>query len=159
MIPAIVTLIVGVAIVIVSFFLTDGPKENTENSVMDESRENLEKKLDELVAKYDCLTARRGMGLMQGVECSLPVGKVSAEALNQGLIVITAGSNVLRFVPPLVIEKSDVDEMIEKLETTLVILSKSLYNKEDIDFSFEIMILIKGDHMKKIILMKKLIGK
>ena len=126
MIPAIVTLIVGVAIVIVSFFLTDGPKENTENSVMDESRENLEKKLDELVAKYDCLTARRGMGLMQGVECSLPVGKVSAEALNQGLIVITAGSNVLRFVPPLVIEKSDVDEMIEKLETTLVILSKSL---------------------------------
>ena len=126
MIPAIVTLIVGVAIVIVSFFLTDGPKENTENSVMDESRENLEKKLDELVAKFDCLTARRGMGLMQGVECSLPVGKVSAEALNQGLIVITAGSNVLRFVPPLVIEKSDVDEMIEKLETTLVILSKSL---------------------------------
>ena len=86
----------------------------------------LEKKLDELVAKFDCLTARRGMGLMQGVECILPVGKVSAEALNQGLIVITAGSNVLRFVPPLVIEKSDVDEMIEKLETTLVILSKSL---------------------------------
>ena len=86
----------------------------------------LEKKLDELVAKFDCLTARRGMGLMQGVECSLPVGKVSAEALNQGLIVITAGSNVLRFVPPLVIEKSDVDEMIEKLETTLVMLSKSL---------------------------------
>ena len=38
---------------------------------------------------------------MQGVECTLPVGKVSAEALNQGLIVITAGSNVLRFVPPL----------------------------------------------------------
>ena len=93
---------------------------------MDESRENLEKKLDELVAKFDCITARRGMGLMQGVECSLPVGKVSAEALNQGLIVITAGSNVLRFVPPLVIEKSDVDEMIEKLETTLVILSKRL---------------------------------
>ena len=86
----------------------------------------LEKKLDELVAKYDCLTARRGMGLMQGVECTLPVGKVSAEALKQGLIVITAGSNVLRFVPPLVIEKSDVDEMIEKLETTLVILSKNL---------------------------------
>lgn len=86
----------------------------------------LEKRLDELVAKFDCLTARRGMGLMQGVECSLPVGKVSAETLNQGLIVITAGSNVLRFVPPLVIEKSDVDEMIEKLETTLVILSKSL---------------------------------
>ena len=47
MIPAIVTLIVGVAIVIVSFFFTDGPKENTENSVMDESREILEKTLVE----------------------------------------------------------------------------------------------------------------
>ena len=86
----------------------------------------LEQKLDELVAKFDCLTTRRGMGLIQGVECTLPVGKVAAEALNHGLIVITAGSNVLRFVPPLVIEKSDVDEMIEKLEATLVILEKSL---------------------------------
>lgn len=86
----------------------------------------LEQKLDELVAKFDCLTTRRGMGLMQGVECTLPVGKVAAEALNHGLIVITAGSNVLRFVPPLVIEKSDVDEMIEKLEATLVILEKNL---------------------------------
>ena len=86
----------------------------------------LESELDKLVSKYDCLTARRGMGLMQGVECTLPVGKVSAEALNQGLVVITAGSNVLRFVPPLIIEKSDVDEMIEKLSNTLVILGKSL---------------------------------
>ena len=79
----------------------------------------LESELDKLVSKYDCLTARRGMGLMQGVECTLPVGKVSAEALNQGLVVITAGSNVLRFVPPLVIEKEHVDEMIQKLELTL----------------------------------------
>ena len=86
----------------------------------------LESELDKLVSKYDCLTARRGMGLMQGVECTLPVGKVSAEALDQGLVVITAGSNVLRFVPPLIIEKSDVDEMIEKLSNTLVILGKSL---------------------------------
>lgn len=86
----------------------------------------LESELDKLVSKYDCLTARRGMGLMQGVECTLPVGKVSAEALDQGLVIITAGSNVLRFVPPLIIEKSDVDEMIEKLSNTLVILGKSL---------------------------------
>lgn len=79
----------------------------------------LSEKLDALVAKNDCLTAHRGMGLMQGVECTLPVGKVSAKALENGLIVITAGSNVLRFVPPLVIEKSHVDEMIEKLQKTL----------------------------------------
>ena len=51
---------------------------------------------------------------MQGVVCKLPVGKVAAAALEQGLIVITAGADVLRFVPPLVIEKQHVDEMIEK---------------------------------------------
>ena len=79
----------------------------------------LAKRLDELVEKYDCLTAHRGMGLMRGLVCTLPVGKVSAKALENGLIVITAGSDVLRFVPPLVIEKEHVDEMIEKLAKTL----------------------------------------
>ena len=79
----------------------------------------LAKRLDELVEKYDCLTAHRGMGLMRGLVCTLPVGKVSAKALENGLIVITAGSDVLRFVPPLVIEKEHVDEMIEKLARTL----------------------------------------
>ena len=74
----------------------------------------LEKKLDELVAKYDFLTERRGMGLMQGVVCEKPVGQIAAKALEAGLIVITAGSNVLRFVPPLIIEEKDVDEMISR---------------------------------------------
>lgn len=76
----------------------------------------LEQQLDLLVETYDFVTVRRGMGLMQGLELSIPVGKVSAKALEYGLIVITAGSNVLRFVPPLVIEKEHVDEMIEKLK-------------------------------------------
>ena len=79
----------------------------------------LEQKLDELVEKYDFLVTRRGKGLMQGVVCKLPVGKVAAAAL-EGLIVITAGADVLRFVPPLVIEKQHVDEMIEKLEKALL---------------------------------------
>lgn len=79
----------------------------------------LEEKLDKLVASYDFLTARRGMGLMQGVVCEKPVGQVAAMALKEGLIVITAGSDVLRFVPPLIIEKKHVDEMIEKLQRTL----------------------------------------
>ncbi len=79
----------------------------------------LETELDKLVDKYDCLTARRGKGFMQGLECTLPVGQVSAKALEKGLIVITAGSNVLRFVPPLVIEKAHVDEMIKLLSQTL----------------------------------------
>lgn len=79
----------------------------------------LEAELDKLMEKYDCLTARRGKGFMQGLECTLPVGQVSAKALENGLVVITAGSNVLRFVPPLVIEKNDVDEMIRLLSLTL----------------------------------------
>ena len=68
--------------------------------------------------KYDFLTAHRGMGLMRGLVCTLPVGQVASKALENGLIVITAGSDVLRFVPPLVITKDDVDEMILRLEKT-----------------------------------------
>jgi acetylornithine/N-succinyldiaminopimelate aminotransferase len=77
----------------------------------------LTQKLDELVEKYDFLTERRGKGLIQGVEVNgVPVGEIVNRALDNGLIIITAGSNVLRFVPPLVITKDDVDCMIEKLE-------------------------------------------
>ena len=79
----------------------------------------LEEKLDELVASYDFLTARRGLGLMQGVVSEKPVGQIAAKALEEGLIVITAGSDVLRFVPPLIIEKQHVDEMIGKLKKAL----------------------------------------
>ena len=84
----------------------------------------LEQKLDELVAKYDCFTARRGLGLMQGIVCTLPVGQVSAKALEKGLIVITAGSDVLRFVPPLVITKEDDDKMVSILSETIEELLK-----------------------------------
>lgn len=77
----------------------------------------LEKRLDELAEKYDFLTVRRGKGLMQGLVVSgRPVGEIVQQALKNGLLVITAGSDVLRMVPPLVITEADVDEMIEKLE-------------------------------------------
>lgn len=77
----------------------------------------LEKRLDELVEKYEFLTVRRGKGLMQGLVVSgRPVGEIVQQALQNGLLVITAGSDVLRMVPPLVITEADVDEMIEKLE-------------------------------------------
>lgn len=83
----------------------------------------LSEQLDQLVEKYDCLSAHRGVGLIQGVVCTKKVSEVSAKALEHGLIVITAGSDVLRFVPPLVIEKCHVDEMIEKLSACLDELS------------------------------------
>ena len=79
-----------------------------------------EKKLDELVEKYDCFESRRGKGLMQGlVVTGKTVGEITAKALENGLLVISAGSNVLRFVPPLVITEADIDEMAEKLEKSL----------------------------------------
>lgn len=79
----------------------------------------LEERLAEIVDKYDFITAHRGVGLMQGLVCQKPVGKVAAKALEEGLIIITAGSDVIRMVPPLVIEREHVDEMIEKLEKVL----------------------------------------
>lgn len=81
----------------------------------------LEKKLDALTEKYDFLTARRGKGLMQGlVVSSRPVGEIVTKAIENGLLVISAGSDVLRLVPPLVITEADVDEMIEKLEKSFL---------------------------------------
>ena len=77
----------------------------------------LEERLDALVEEYDFLETRRGKGLMQGlVVKDRPVGEIINKALENGLIVISAGSNVLRMLPPLVIEKEHVDEMIEKLK-------------------------------------------
>ena len=77
----------------------------------------LEEKLDELVEKYDFLSLRRGKGFMQGlVVKDRPVGEIVKKALENGLIVISAGSDVIRFVPPLVIGREHIDEMIEKLE-------------------------------------------
>ena len=77
----------------------------------------LEEKLDKLVEKYDFLTERRGKGLMQGLVVSgRPVGEIINKAIENGLFVLSAGSDVLRFVPPLIITKADIDEMIEKLE-------------------------------------------
>ncbi len=80
----------------------------------------LEQKLDELVDKYDCFAARRGKGFIQGlVVTGRPVGEIVNKAISNGLLVISAGSDVLRLVPPLVIEKEHIDEMIQKLEQSL----------------------------------------
>ena len=80
----------------------------------------LEEKLDALVDKYPIVTARRGKGFMQGLVIEgTTVGSVVTKALANGLLVISAGSDVLRLVPPLVITKEHIDEMIEKLEKSL----------------------------------------
>ena len=79
----------------------------------------LAEKLDVLVDAYDCVTARKGTGLMQGIQITKPVSKVTNAALKEGLLIIGAGEDIIRFVPPLVIEKEHVDEMIEKLKKVL----------------------------------------
>lgn len=85
-----------------------------------------EERLSKLMEKYDCITARRGKGLMQGLVIGngMKVGDITKEALNHGLIVISAGSDVLRMVPPLVIEKQHVDEFVQKLSETIDALLK-----------------------------------
>lgn len=73
-------------------------------------------KLEELTKSCDSVKAHRGMGLIQGLELAVPAGEVVSKALlEEKLVLISAGSNVIRFVPPLVIGKEDVDEMVKRL--------------------------------------------
>lgn len=79
----------------------------------------LEEKLDDMVSKHENVVARRGKGLMQGLVLTAPVGEVVKKCISNGLFVISAGSNVLRMVPPLIIKKEDVDKMIDILDKSL----------------------------------------
>ncbi len=79
----------------------------------------LAKRLDELVEKYDFITERRGVKLMQGLVFDRPVGDIIGKALEKGLILINAGPNIIRFVPPLIIEEEHVDKMMEILTSCL----------------------------------------
>ena len=79
----------------------------------------LEQRLNELAEKYDCIQERRGVGLMQGLVFDHPVGDIINRALEKGLILINAGADIIRFVPPLVITRENVDEMIAILDTCI----------------------------------------
>jgi len=77
-------------------------------------------KLEAVMAAHDCVTAHRGRGLIQGLEFNLPVGLVVKNALlEQHLVLISAGANIIRFVPPLVIQEADMDEMVKRLEKAM----------------------------------------
>ncbi len=79
----------------------------------------LEQKLDELVAKYDFCIERRGRGFMQGLVCRGPVKGVIADAMERGLILINAGADIIRVLPPLVVTEKEIDEMIAILEPVI----------------------------------------
>ena len=87
--------------------------------VLDNVREvsaYLEEKLDEIAESCEDIETRRGSGLMQGLVFKKPVGEIITKALDHGLILINAGTNIIRFVPPLIISKQDVDAMIAILK-------------------------------------------
>ena len=93
-----------------------------ENHIIENVKETgayLEEQLEALVKEYDFIETRRGVGLMQGLVFSKPVGEIITKALDKGLILINAGTHIIRFVPPLVITKENVDEMIGILRACL----------------------------------------
>lgn len=81
----------------------------------------LEEKLEKISKEFPCIIERRGKGLLQGLALKKekPAGEVINKAMDNGLIIISAGGNVLRFVPPLIITKENVDEMTEILRKSL----------------------------------------
>ena len=79
----------------------------------------LTKRLDELVEEMDCVTERKGKGLMQGIVVTKPLAEVNRRAIEEGLLIIQAEGNVFRFVPPLIVEEKHIDEMIVKLKRAL----------------------------------------
>ena len=76
-------------------------------------------KLDSLANQYDIIKERRGLGLMQGLELKVPVKPVINELFEDGVIVVSAGANVIRMLPPFIVEKEHIDEFIKKLEKSL----------------------------------------
>ena len=83
--------------------------------------EILASRLDELKAQFPFILEHRGRGLMRGLELdeSVSAGAVTTSALKEGLLIITAGHNVLRFLPPLVISEEEIIEGTGILEKCL----------------------------------------
>jgi acetylornithine/N-succinyldiaminopimelate aminotransferase len=81
--------------------------------------EYLWKKLDEVAADYPQITEHRGRGLLQGLVFEGPVNPIINSALEKGLILINAGTNIIRFVPALVITEEDIDKMVTILRAAI----------------------------------------
>ncbi len=71
----------------------------------------LESRLDSVAEQFACVRARRGVGLMQGLVFDRPVGDIITRAMDKGLVLINAGTDIIRFVPPLIIDRQNVDDM------------------------------------------------
>ena len=72
-----------------------------------------------MVKEYDAVLERRGVGLIQGIRLNQPVGELIKRAIEEGVLIISARSDVVRLVPPLVIEREHVDELVDVLRKVL----------------------------------------
>jgi predicted acetylornithine/succinylornithine family transaminase len=77
-------------------------------------------KLTVLKGKHRVVTTVRGLGLLLGMEVSVPARNIVSACMARGLLVLTAGDNVVRFVPPLIITEADVDRAVAVLDEVLV---------------------------------------
>jgi acetylornithine/LysW-gamma-L-lysine aminotransferase len=76
-------------------------------------------KLEELQAKYKIVKEVRGLGLMLGVELRFDVRNIILKTMDKGVLILDAGRNVLRFLPPLVIEKEQIDKAVSVLDEVI----------------------------------------
>jgi len=90
-------------------------KPKTLSNVKERSLQ-LKNGLEALAKKHSCLGEIRGCGLLLGIECKKPVADVIAACREQGLLILRAGTDVLRFLPPLIVTKAQVNEALKKFE-------------------------------------------
>ena len=79
----------------------------------------LTEKLDELKKKHSVIKDVRGVGLIQGIELSINGSEVVGKCIENGLLLVGAGANVVRFVPPLIITSEEIDEAMDILDKSL----------------------------------------
>jgi acetylornithine/N-succinyldiaminopimelate aminotransferase len=93
-----------------------------ELNIVDNAKEMgdyLWEKLETIKANHSEIIDHRGLGLMQGLQFNKPVGEYINKALDKGLVLINAGTEIIRFLPPLIITKADIDKMADILESVL----------------------------------------
>lgn len=85
---------------------------------------HLAKELEGLVARHPAILQEvRGAGLMRGLKCRVPTGDVIRACHDQRLLVIGAGENVLRLLPPLIVSDGEIDEAVSRLDRACAALT------------------------------------
>ena len=108
------SLATGAGLVVIEELFQGGLLENVKKQ-----GQYLTESLKKLQGKHSCISDVRGMGLMQGIELAVATGAVVASAMEKGLLLVGAGSNVVRFVPPLIVQKEHIDEAMQILDEVL----------------------------------------